>query len=193
VKELKVDVELAVAVQHAAQLQAVMTQRQRSLIEFDETAGRAKYGLGSSAVVVDQAEDIRRPLLHDLETHLVPIVVAAVGLAGRGNPEIPMRVAREAQDVAVGLSRAEASLARTAQFSPSSPNTGSIATMSAEEAADAIAAVVASLDRLTRDLTELVGKPAPTKPEGPTSHSAGEIERRLSSNSRLRPGQALGR
>lgn len=186
------EVALADAIKHAAQLQELIGHRQRSLIDFDEAAGRAKFGLGSSAVVVDQAEDIRRALLQDLETHLVPIVVAAVGLAGRGNPEIPMRVAREAQDVAVGLSRAEASLARTAQFSPSSPNTGSVATMSAEEATDAINAVGASLDRLTRDLSEIASLPRPHR-DARRSPATDEFKRNLRPSPRPDLGPALGR
>lgn len=192
-KEAAIDVELADAVEHAAQLQAVMTHRQRSLREFDEAAGRAKLGLGSSAVVVDQAEDIRRALLQDLELHLVPIVVAAVGLAGRGRPEVPMRVARQAQDVAVGLSHAEASLARTAQFSPSSPNAGSVAAMSAEEASDAINAAVASLDRLASDLADLASSPEPPYPGPPAARPAGELERHLRPNSRPGVDPSMGR
>jgi len=193
-RELEVDSELAGAAKHAAQLQAAVTQRLRALIEFEDSAGRAKYGLESSAVVVDQAEDIRRSLLQDLETHLVPIVVAAVGLAGRGDPEIPMRVAKSAQDVAAGISHAEGSLARTAQFSPSSPNAGSIATMSAEEAADALDATLASLDRLTRDLAELTDQPTHDRSaEAHNSLPAGENARSLSLKSQLGRGHALGR
>jgi hypothetical protein len=144
--------ELRTAATHAAHLQSALIRRQRMLYDFDETATRGKYRLDSPAVIIDQAEDIRRSLVQDVEEHLVPIVKTIADSDRVVSPLLDhvdldeakllarsqMLLLQESNEAASNLAEVEAALSRTSQLSPSNEATASIALLSADDSTAAM-------------------------------------------------------
>lgn len=206
------------AAAHAVQLQMALVNRQRALYEFDETATRGKDGRTSPAVIVDQAEDIRRSVVQDVEVHLVPIVQAIADSDRVVSPLIDhvpldeakqlardlMLLIKESREAAANLGYVEAALSRTSQLVPSNPHPISIARVTADEATDAMERARRSVYNLTEYLPSLAEKFA----DGPSAappvklasaaplRKVGQHEEKLKALSVTRsaePGRAVAR
>lgn len=178
--------ELRTAATHAAHLQSALIRRQRTLYDFDETATRGAYGISSTAVIIDQAEDIRRSLVQDVEEHLVPIARAIADsdhvvspLLDRVDLDEAKQLARsqmlllqESHEAAANLGEVESALSRTSQLSPSNEATASIARLSAEDSTAAMERARRAVFCLAEYLPALAKRfedePKPVGPSGPT-------------------------
>lgn len=174
--------ELREAGVHAEELRTALVHLQQNVYAFDELVMQGKFGAVSPAVIIDQAEDIRRTLVQNVENHLVPIGKAIEDSDRIISPLIDYvdledarslihdqtLSTRESQFAATNLSEVEGALARTARLAPSNPNTISIARIVADEATSGLESARRSIHCLTGYLPRLADRfesgPSPSAP-----------------------------